>query len=132
MRRHPELGVDILEGIKFFQGAIDIVGASHEKYDGTGYPLGLKGGQIPLGARIFALADALDALTSDRPYRKAQSFQTAYKEILRCKGTQFEPQVVDAFMSISEEEWRALREITLPRDRDWKPSVSGAAKKEAT
>lgn len=127
MRRHPELGVDILEGIKFFQGAIDIVGASHEKYDGTGYPLGLKGEQIPLGARIFALADAFDALTSDRPYRKAQPFHTAYKEILRCRGTQFEPRVVDAFMSISEEEWRALREITLPRDGDRKSSVSGAA-----
>jgi putative nucleotidyltransferase with HDIG domain len=131
MQRHPELGVDILEGIIFFQGAIDIVGASHEKYDGTGYPLGLKEEQIPLGARIFALADALDALTSDRPYRKAQSFQVAFEEILRCRGTQFEPQVVDAFMSISEEEWRALREITLPRDRD-KPSVSGDSKKEAT
>jgi putative nucleotidyltransferase with HDIG domain len=131
MRRHPELGVDILEGIKFFQGAIDIVGASHENYDGTGYPLGLKGERIPLGARIFALADAFDALTSDRPYRKAQSFRTAYKEILRCRGTQFEPQVVDAFMSISEEEWRALREITLPRGRDRK-SFSSTAKKKPT
>jgi HD-GYP domain-containing protein (c-di-GMP phosphodiesterase class II) len=128
MQRHPELGVDILEGIIFFKGAIDVVGASHEKYDGTGYPLGLKGEQIPLGARIFALADALDALTSDRPYRKAQSFQAAYKEILRCRGTQFEPQVVDAFMSISEEEWLALREITLPRDKGKNPSVSGASK----
>jgi putative nucleotidyltransferase with HDIG domain len=132
MRRHSSLGVDILEGIMFFQGAIDIVGASHEQYDGSGYPHGLKGEEIPLGARIFAVVDALDAITSDRPYRKAQSFDVAYKEIKSKRGTQFDPKVVDAYLAIDEDEWRALRGITLPRKRASKPSTSNATKEEAT
>jgi putative nucleotidyltransferase with HDIG domain len=132
MRRHSSLGVDILEGIMFFQGAIDIVGASHEQYDGSGYPHGLKGEEIPLGARIFAVVDALDAITSDRPYRKAQSFDVAYKEIKSKRGTQFDPKVVDAYLAVDEDEWRALRGITLPRKRASKPSTSNATKEEAT
>lgn len=132
MRRHSSLGVDILEGIMFFQGAIDIVGASHEQYDGSGYPHGLKGEEIPLGARIFAVVDALDAITSDRPYRKAQSFDVAYKEIKSKRGTQFDPKVIDAYLAIDEDEWRALRGITLPRKRASKPSTSNATKEEAT
>lgn len=132
MRRHSSLGVDILEGIMFFQGAIDIVGASHEQYDGSGYPHGLKGEEIPLGARIFAVVDALDAITSDRPYRKAQSFEEALKEIKSKRGTQFDPKVVDAYLAIDEDEWRALRGITLPRKRASKPSISNATKEEAT
>lgn len=132
MRRHSSLGVDILEGIMFFQGAIDIVGASHEQYDGSGYPHGLKGEEIPLGARIFAVVDALDAITSDRPYRKAQSFDVALKEIKSKRGTQFDPKVVDAYLAIDEDEWRALRGITLPRKRASKPSTSNATKEEAT
>lgn len=132
MRRHSSLGVDILEGIMFFQGAIDIVGASHEQYDGSGYPHGLKGEEIPLGARIFAVVDALDAITSDRPYRKAQSFEEALKEIKSKRGTQFDPKVVDAYLAIDEDEWRALRGITLPRKRASKPSTSNATKEEAT
>ncbi len=132
MRRHSSLGVDILEGIMFFQGAIDIVGASHEQYDGSGYPHGLKGEEIPLGARIFAVVDALDAITSDRPYRKAQSFDEALKEIKSKRGTQFDPKVIDAYLAIDEDEWRALRGITLPRKRASKPSTSNATKEEAT
>ena len=132
MRRHSSLGVDILEGIMFFQGAIDIVGASHEQYDGSGYPHGLKGEEIPLGARIFAVVDALDAITSDRPYRKAQSFDEALKEIKSKRGTQFDPKVIDAYLAIDEDEWRALRGITLPRKRASKPSNSNATKEEAT
>lgn len=132
MRRHSSLGVDILEGIMFFQGAIDIVGASHEQYDGSGYPHGLKGEEIPLGARIFAVVDALDAITSDRPYRKAQSFDVALKEIKSKRGTQFDPKVIDAYLAIDEDEWRALRGITLPRKRASKPSTSNATKEEAT
>lgn len=117
MRRHPEEGLRILQGIMFFKGAVDIIGSHHEHYNGNGYPGGLKGEQIPLVARIFAIADALDAITSDRPYRKAQSFKAAFQEILRCRGTQFDPKVVDAFMSIDGDEWRALRAITIPRER---------------
>jgi putative nucleotidyltransferase with HDIG domain len=117
MRRHPEEGLRILQGIVFFEGAVDIVGSSHEHYDGSGYPRGLVGDQIPLGARIFAVADALDAITSDRSYRKAQPFRVAYDEILRCRGTQFDPEVVDAFRSIDEEEWMALRALTTPREK---------------
>jgi putative nucleotidyltransferase with HDIG domain len=132
MRRHSSLGVDILEGIMFFQGAIDIVGASHERYDGSGYPHGLKGEEIPLGARIFTIADALDAITSDRPYRKAQPFDVALKEIKSKRGTQFDPKVVDAFLAIDKIEWRELRGITLPRKIASKPSPSNATKEEAT
>ena len=117
MRRHPEEGLRILQGIVFFEGAVDIVGSSHEHYDGSGYPRGLVGDQIPLGARIFAVADAFDAITSDRSYRKAQPFKAAYEEILRCRGTQFDPKVVDVFRSIDEEEWMALRALTIPRER---------------
>lgn len=117
MRRHPEEGLRILQGIMFFEGADDIVGSSHEHYDGSGYPRGLVGDQIPFGARIFAVADALDAITSNRPYRNAQTFRAAYDEILRCRGTQFDPKVVDAFRSIDEEEWMALRALTIPRER---------------
>jgi putative nucleotidyltransferase with HDIG domain len=117
MRRHPEEGLRILQDITFFKGAIDIIGSHHEHYNGSGYPRGLIGEQIPLGARIFAIADALDAITSDRPYRKAQPFKVAYEEILRCRGTQFDPKGVDAFRSIDEEEWIALRALSLPRKR---------------
>ncbi len=117
MRRHPEEGLRILQGIIFFEGAVDIVGSSHEHYDGSGYPRGLVGDQIPLGARIFAVADAFDAITSDRVYRKAQPFKAAYEEIMRCRGTQFAPKVVDAFRSIDEGEWKALRALTIPRER---------------
>jgi putative nucleotidyltransferase with HDIG domain len=117
MRRHPETGLSILQGILFFKGAIDIVGSHHEHYDGRGYPRGLVGEQIPLGARIFTVADALDAITSDRVYRKAQSFKAAYEEIMRCRGTQFDPKVVDAFRSIDEEQWMALRALTTRKDQ---------------
>ena len=123
MRRHPEEGLRILQGIVFFEGAVDIVGSSHEHYDGSGYPRGLVGDQIPLGARIFAVADALDAITSDRSYRKAQPFKAAYEEILRCRGTQFDPKVVDVFRSIDEEEWMALRALTIPRERSLNSKV---------
>jgi putative nucleotidyltransferase with HDIG domain len=123
MRQHPELGVRMLEGIVFFKRAIDVIHAHHEHYDGGGYPRALVGDDIPLGARIFAVADALDAITSDRPYRKAQPYAVARKEIRRCRGTQFDPQVVDVFLSIDEEEWEALRSLTIPRVRGKKTKV---------
>jgi HD-GYP domain-containing protein (c-di-GMP phosphodiesterase class II) len=85
----------------------------HERWDGQGYPYGLAGEAIPLGARIFAIADTLDAMTSDRPYRKALSFAEAREEIIRCSGKQFDPDMVKLFLEIPEEELRLIREISL-------------------
>ena len=93
--------------------AAEIVFSHQEHYDGSGYPSGLRGSEIPIGARIFAVADTLDAITSDRPYRKARSFDAAREEILRCSGTQFDPAVVEVFLKIPNELWHELRsEIT--------------------
>jgi HD-GYP domain-containing protein (c-di-GMP phosphodiesterase class II) len=79
-----------------------------EKFDGTGYPAGLKGEGILVGARVFHVVDAYDAITSDRPYRKARGYAEARSEITRCRGAQFDPAVVDAFLDISEDEWRRI------------------------
>ncbi len=102
MRTHPEVGRRLIERIPFLRGAVPIVYHHHEKWDGTGYPLGLRGEAIPLGARIFAVADAFDAMIFDRPYSKAVSYEAARKEIQRCAGTHFDPAVVEAFLSIPE------------------------------
>ena len=110
MRKHPYIGYKILEGIKFLEGAVSIVYSHQECYDGSGYPRGLKGEEIPLGARLFAVADTLDAMTSDRPYRKALSLEAAREEILRCSGTQFDPQVAELFLATSRNEWLEIRE----------------------
>jgi response regulator RpfG family c-di-GMP phosphodiesterase len=108
MRQHVRIGYDMVSGISFLSGAAQIVLAHQECYDGSGYPQGLAGNQIPRGARIFAVADTLDAMTSDRPYRKALSFQKAREEIVRCSGSQFDPDVVQAFLSIPEETWKRM------------------------
>lgn len=100
MRRHSELGYEILKGIGFLQKAAEIVYAHHERWDGTGYPKGLIGEEIPLGARVFAVVDAYDAMTSRRPYRKAVSRDVACLEIARNAGKQFDPQVVDVFLTV--------------------------------
>ena len=98
MQRHPQLGVDILDGIPLLEGAgLEVVRSHHERWDGTGYPDGLAGDEIPVAARIFALADALDAITTDRPYRKRLSWETAIDEILGNSNAQFDPGVVAAF-----------------------------------
>ncbi len=122
MRRHPEMGRQLIEKIPFLQGAIPIVYHHHERWDGTGYPLGLRGEAIPLGARIFAVADAFDAMTFDRPYSKAVSFQTARQEIRRCAGTHFDPAVVATFLTIPV---HVLTEIQ--RASAEQPDVSDAA-----
>lgn len=114
MHRHPELGYRLLEGIDFLEGASRIVYHHQERFDGTGYPQGLRGEQICLGARILAIADTLDAVTSDRPYRKARSFAAARDEILRASGTQFDPAVVAAYLRIDDREWEALRLRVTP------------------
>ena len=113
MREHCTRGFNILRKIPFLSEAAEIVFCHQEHYDGSGYPSGLRGGEIPIGARIFAIADALDAITSDRPYRRANSFDAARHEILRCSGSQFDPSVVEVFLKIPNELWHELRsEIT--------------------
>ena len=98
MQSHTTLGAQMLGDVGFLRGpGVDIVRSHHERWDGCGYPDGLAGDEIPLGARIFAVADALDAITSNRPYRRAQSWRTARREIVAAEGTQFDPTVVEAF-----------------------------------
>lgn len=109
MRRHPELGYRILEGIHFLDRARDIVLSHQERYDGKGYPRGLAGKAIPIGARIFSVVDTLDAMTSDRPYRKARSYDAARAEIRRYSGSQFDPDVVRAFLEITDDEWAEIQ-----------------------
>jgi HD-GYP domain-containing protein (c-di-GMP phosphodiesterase class II) len=100
MRTHPEVGRQMVERIPFLAGALPIVYHHHERWDGTGYPDGLRGEGIPLGARIFAVADALDAMTFDRPYSRAVTVEAAREEIARCSGTHFDPAVVSTFLAI--------------------------------
>lgn len=100
MKRHSELGYQILNGIDFLSEASEIVYSHHERYDGSGYPRGLKGEEIPLGARVFAVVDAYDAMTSRRPYREALSQDDALEEIMRNSATQFDPDVVTAFLKM--------------------------------
>jgi len=109
MRTHCQRGYDILARVQALQEAAEIVLSHQESYDGNGYPRGLKGEDIPLGARIFAVADTLDAMTSDRPYRKATSFAQARQEIASYRGTQFDPQVVDVYLSVPDSTWIELR-----------------------
>ena len=109
MKRHAELGWALLQRVEHLRPASEIVLQHQERWDGTGYPAGLRGDDIALGARVFHVVDALDAMTSDRPYRPARTFQQAREEIVRCRGTQFDPQVVDAFLSVGADEWRRIR-----------------------
>jgi diguanylate cyclase (GGDEF)-like protein/putative nucleotidyltransferase with HDIG domain len=100
MRRHPVIGYSMIVHIPFLTAAAEIVLHHHEAFDGSGYPSGLRGDQIPLAARIFSVADALDAMTSDRPYRRALPLLSALAEVQRCRGTQFDPRIVDALLAI--------------------------------
>ena len=109
MREHCYLGYKLVQKIPVLKEAAEIVYSHQERYDGTGYPRGLKSDEIPLGARIFAVADTLDAIMSDRPYRPAQSFDAARAEILAWSGRQFDPDVVNAFKEIDEKVWQDLR-----------------------
>ena len=98
MQRHPVIGVDMLHGIDFLEPVLPLVRHHHERWDGNGYPDQLHADEIPLGARILAVADALDAMTSDRPYRAARTFEYAKTEILKGSGTHFDPEVVTVFI----------------------------------
>jgi HD-GYP domain-containing protein (c-di-GMP phosphodiesterase class II) len=109
MREHCYRGYQMLKKIPFLTEASEIVYSHQERFDGTGYPRGLKGEEIPLGSRIFSIADTLDAITSDRPYRPAQSVQAAREEIERWSGRQFDPEVVKTFLSMPENIWTDLR-----------------------
>ena len=112
MKEHCQRGYEMVRKISFLRDAAEIVYAHQEQFDGNGYPRGLRGEEIPLGARIFAIADTLDAMTSDRPYRKGTSFETARDEIIRCAGSQFDPQIVEIFLSLPPETWSNLRAAT--------------------
>src|SRR5712675_390404 len=109
MREHPRLGWALLQRIEFLREASEIVLQHQERFDGSGYPAGLKGEAIVLGARLFAVADTYDAITSDRPYRRAQPHAAAVTEIQRVSGTQLDPRVVQAFCAVSETDWARIR-----------------------
>jgi response regulator RpfG family c-di-GMP phosphodiesterase len=112
MQTHTVLGEQMLSGVAVLQGpGLQIVRSHHERWDGRGYPDGLSGDHVPLGARVFAVADTLDAMTSDRPYRKAQRWDVARDEILALRGKQFDPDVVDAFCDREQQLKAARREL---------------------
>lgn len=102
MRKHPQFAYDMLYPIEYLRSALDIPFCHHEKWDGTGYPRGLKGGEIPLPARIFAVVDVWDALISDRPYRNAWKKEEAFEYIRKQSGKHFDPQIVDLFFKVIE------------------------------
>lgn len=109
MQTHVPIGYDMVSRISFLADAAAVVRTHHERHDGKGYVQGLKGDDIPCNARIFAVADAFDAITSDRPYRAAQEISVAQKQIRAQSGTQFDPWVVEAFLAVSAQEWMTLR-----------------------
>jgi len=113
MKQHPVFGHDILAGIPFLEGAARIVAEHHESWDGSGYPHGLRGEEIAIGARILAVIDAFDAMISDRVYRRARSYQAALTEIERFAGSQFDPMVVEAFRNIPASDWEFLHDRSL-------------------
>jgi putative two-component system response regulator len=113
MREHPMHGQQILRGIEFLQGAARVVAQHHEKWDGSGYPLGLREEDIDVCARIFSVADAFDAITSDRVYRQGKSYEAAVAELDEWAGRQFDPQVVKAFHRVPREDWAELHRLSL-------------------
>ena len=110
IRKHPYIGFRMLQGINFLVEPSKIVLHHQEKFDGTGYPSKLKGNEIPVGARLFAVADTLDSMTADRPYRKALTYGHAVDEMKKFAGTQFDPWAVEIFLNIKEEKWEEIRQ----------------------
>jgi putative nucleotidyltransferase with HDIG domain len=127
MKTHAELGMRLLSRVDFLHEAAEIVYSHQERFDGTGYPRRLRGNQIPRGARVFAVVDALDAMTSDRPYRRAVPFLVAREEIARASGHQFDPNMVEAFLRVPEAEWAEVR-----RQVDLYKNIEKNAKKVLT
>ncbi|MBN1836106.1 MAG: response regulator [Spirochaetales bacterium] len=105
IRTHPQLGYGLLQGIDFLREAAQIVLSHHECFDGSGYPQGLRGEAIPLSARLFAVADTIDAMTSERPYREAQGIDAVSRELERLSGRQFDPRIVELYRGIPESVW---------------------------
>ena len=118
MREHPVHGQQILRGIKFLEGAARVVAQHHEKWDGSGYPLGLSADDIDICARIFSVADAFDAITSDRVYRKGKPYQAAAQELDEWAGKQFDPKVVEAFHRVPPEDWQDLHDQSLMKKEE--------------
>jgi HD-GYP domain-containing protein (c-di-GMP phosphodiesterase class II) len=121
IEQHPREGYEMLMDIPYLREEIEIVLAHQEHWDGSGYPLGLCGDQIPVGARLFAVADTFDALTSDRPYRQARSMTEARVVIAAEAGRQFDPQIVAAFLAVPVADWEQIRtsveaEVTARRE----------------
>jgi response regulator RpfG family c-di-GMP phosphodiesterase len=108
MQRHAQIGFDLLKDIPFLAAAAEIVLTHHERCDGRGYPRGLQGAEIPVSARIFSIADTLDAMTSDRPYRRAVSFAEAHQTIRQLSGTQFDVAAVEVFLKIPQDRWETI------------------------
>ena len=117
MKRHPEIGGELLAPADFLDGARQIIVQHQEKFDGSGYPRGLRGEAICVGARIFAVVDAYDAITSDRPYRKGRSDEVARQEIGRVAGTQLDPGIVEAFLALPASTWQQIREQVVEEAR---------------
>lgn len=109
MKEHPAIGYRLLRGIQYLEKAAEVVLQHQERWDGRGYPAGLRGEEIHIGARIFSVVDTLDAILSDRPYRAGRPYAVALAEIRRCAGTQFDPAIVEVFGSIPEAEWERIR-----------------------
>jgi len=132
MREHPMHGQQILRGIKFLEGAAKVVAQHHEKWDGSGYPLGLKAEEIDICARIFSVADAFDAITSDRVYRQGRPYEAASQELDEWVGRQFDPKVVEAFHRVPPEDWDELRRRSLmrkPPEAEWQPVATAVESK---
>jgi len=123
VQKHPELGYQIVRNAPFLQEAGEIILCHHERYDGGGYPCGLAGEEIPLASRVFAVADAYNAMTSDRPYRKAVSHSAAIEEIKRGVGTQFDPKVVEAFLGANLK--GLIEDKTFQQEKGEQSTVAG-------
>jgi putative two-component system response regulator len=119
MQKHPEIGFRILTQIKFLKGAAQLVLQHHERYDGKGYPLGLKGEEISIGARIFAVGEALEDLTSDRPSKAAMTFEDAGREIAKMSGFELDPGIVEFFQRVPASEWKSIHDEILASAGNW-------------
>ena len=119
LERHPVIGYEILRGIRFIQGAAEIVLCHQERYDGSGYPNGLSGADIPLGARIVAVADTFEAMTHQRPYRRALDYAAVVEDLTHRSARRFDPYVVDAFLRVPPSDWETIRERIAEGERNW-------------
>lgn len=118
MKQHPVHGHRILRDIEFLEGAARVVLEHHERWDGKGYPRGLRGNEIDITARVFAVADAFDAMTSDRVYSRGKSFSEAFEELKKCAGSQFDPEVIEAFNAVPATDWEILHKRSLKEKKE--------------